>query len=113
MKVLCLAEWGLKAIPLRTDSWLVFAVVLIALVIFIWLIARLVARVTGDTDPAETDRRMLTAISDLHRKGDLSQEEYRSIKSQLVERLQDSGPTVQTESSDVAADSQTEQTQDS
>lgn len=78
----------LRPIPIGTDSWLVFAVVLIALVIFIWLVARLVTRMTEDSDPAETDRQMLTAINDLHRKGDLSQEEFRSIKGQLIDRLQ-------------------------
>lgn len=80
-------SWGLWEIPLRTDSWLIFAVVLIALIVFIWLIARLVTRATEDSDPAEIDRQMLTAINDLHRKGDLSQEEFRSIKGQLIERL--------------------------
>lgn len=79
--------WWLKPIPIGAESWLGFAVVLIALIIFIWLIGRLVTRVTEDSDPAETDRQMLTAVNDLHRKGDLSQEEFRSIKSQLVDRL--------------------------
>ena len=100
MIVVLLAHGGLIPIPIGTDSWLVFAIVLVTLVIFIWLIARLTARVTGDTDPAETDRQMLTAITDLHRKGDLSLEEYRSIKSQLVRRLWDPGVAVQAESAD-------------
>ncbi|MCH2211986.1 MAG: hypothetical protein MK110_11835 [Fuerstiella sp.] len=79
--------WGLPQVPLGTESWGVFTVVLIALMIFIWLTARLVTRATEDSDLTETDRQMLTAINDLHRKGDLSQQEFRSIKSQLVERL--------------------------
>ncbi len=66
-----------------------FAIVLIALIIFIWLVARLVTRVTEDSDPAETDRQMLTAINELHRKGDLSLEEFRSIKGQLIGRLRE------------------------
>jgi len=92
------AEWGLQAIPIRTDSWLVFTVVLVGLIVFIWLIARLITRVTDDTDPAETDRQMLTSIAELHRKGDLSQEEFRSIKSQLVERLRNPIPSAVDES---------------
>ena len=82
-----LAWWVLKPIPIVTESWLIFAVVLITLIVFIWLISRLVTRATEDSDPAEVDRQMLTAINDLHRKGDLSGEEFRSIKGQLVERL--------------------------
>ena len=81
------ASWGLKPVPIGTESWLIFALVLIALVVFIWLITRLVTRATEDSDPAEIDRQMLTAINDLHRKGDLSQEEFRSIKGQLLDRL--------------------------
>jgi uncharacterized membrane protein len=89
-------SWGIVPIPIGTDSWLVFTVVLIVMIIVITLITRLVTRATEDSDPAETDRQMLTAINDLHRKGDLSQEEFRSIKGQLVDRLHehpDSHPT--------------------
>jgi hypothetical protein len=50
------------------------------MIIGIALIARLVTRATEDSGPADTDRQMLTAINDLNRKGDLSQEEFRSIK---------------------------------
>ena len=77
----------LNPIPIGTESWLVFAIVLIALVVFIWLISRLVTRATEDPDPTEVDRQMLTTINDLHRKGNLSHEEFRSIKGQLVGRL--------------------------
>lgn len=73
-------SWGIVPIPIGTDSWLVFSVVLIVMIIVITLITRLVTRATEDSDPAETDRQMLTAINDLNRKGDLSQEEFRSIK---------------------------------
>jgi uncharacterized membrane protein len=89
-------SWGIMPIPIGAESWLVFTVVLIVLIIVIALIACLVTRATEDSDPAETDRQMLTAINDLQRKGDLSQEEFRSIKGQLVDRLHegpDSHPT--------------------
>jgi len=77
-----------------------FTAVLIVLIVSIWGVARLVTRVTEDSDPAETDRQMLTAINDLHRKGDLSQEEFRSIKGQLVDRLQEDRKSSPTGSSD-------------
>ncbi len=39
------------------------------------VIIRLVARVNEDTDPAEADRQMLLAINELHREGDLDNED--------------------------------------
>ena len=57
------------------------------MIVLIWLIVRLIARVNEDTDPAEADREMLLTLSDLRREGDLTQEEFRSIKSRLVTRL--------------------------
>ncbi len=92
--------WGFVPIPVGTDSWMTFTAVLVVLIVFIWVVARLVTRVTEDSDPAETDRQMLTVINDLHRKGDLSQEEFRSIKGQLVDRLQEDGKSSPTGSSD-------------
>ena len=79
-------EW---AIPLPIDSWWFCAVVLIVLVFAIWLIARLTTSVTEDIDPAEADRQMLTAVAELKSRGELSSEEFRSIKGRLVERLSD------------------------
>jgi len=95
-----LADWGLVPIPVGTDSWVTFTAVLVVLIVFRWVVARLVTQVTEDSDPAETDRQMLTAINDLHRKGDLSQEEFRSIKGQLVDRLQEDPTSSATGSSD-------------
>jgi len=83
------ADWRPIPLPLPVDTWWGFGVVLVLLVLFVWMIVRLVSRETDDIDPAEVDRQMLTAINELHRQGDLSQEEFRSIKGQLVERLAD------------------------
>lgn len=69
------------------SSWLWFLAAMFGLTIMIWVIVRLVARVNEDTDPAEADREMLLALSELHQEGDLTPDEYRSIKSQLVGRL--------------------------
>ncbi|MCH2200920.1 MAG: hypothetical protein MK102_03040 [Fuerstiella sp.] len=93
-------SWELPQIPIGTDSWWVFAVVLVALMIFIWVTTRLVTRATEDSDPAEIDRQMLTAVNDLHRKGDLSQKEFRSIKGQLVDRLKRDQESSSLDSSD-------------
>jgi hypothetical protein len=85
-----LADWWPKALPLPVDSWLGYSVLLIVTVALVWLVVALISRATDDIDPAEIDRQMLTAVNDLHRQGNLTQEEFRSIKSQLVERLADS-----------------------
>ena len=86
-----LADWWPKALPLPVDNWVGYSVLLVVTVGVISLIVALISRATDDTDPAETDRQMLTAMNELHRQGDLTQEEFRSIKGQLVERLAD-GP---------------------
>lgn len=84
------ALWDLKVPDLPVESWLFCAVVLVALMIGIWLVARYVSSVTEETDPAEIDRQMLTAVTELNSRGELTPEEYRSIKSQLIHRLADS-----------------------
>lgn len=87
-----LSEWSFKAPELPIDSWWFLGIVLVVLVVAIWLIARLTSSVTDDIDPAEIDRQMLTAVRDLHSQGELSPDEYRSIKGRLVERMSDQLP---------------------
>lgn len=84
-----LAKWDWSSPELPVDNWWFFAVVLIVLIFFIWMVARLTATATDDTDPAEIDRQMLTAVSELRSRGEITQEEFRSIKSRLVVRLAD------------------------
>ena len=46
-----------------------------------------------DADAAADNHQLLTSISDLHREGDLSEDEYRSIKGRLINKLGDNpGP---------------------
>ena len=71
------------------------------------MIARLTTTVTDDIDPAETDRQMLTAVNELHSQGELSEEEYRSIKGRLVTRLSNKPPPSDSEGS--AQEAQVEQ----
>lgn len=84
-----LSQWNFKIPELPFDSWWLLGVVLVVLMLAIWLIARLTASLNDDIDPAEIDRQMLTTVSDLHRQGELSPGEYRSIKGRLVERMSD------------------------
>lgn len=73
---------------LLEGNWWPTAIGLACLVVLIWLIVRLIARANEDADPAAIDREMLMSIHELHREGDLTPDEYRSIKGQLVQRLQ-------------------------
>lgn len=91
--LLMLAEWDIPAIELPVDSWWFFTVVLVLLVLFIWAVTRLTTARTEDIDPAEIDRQMLTAVSELRSRGELTNEEFRSIKGRLVERLTTDPPT--------------------
>ena len=59
----------------------------VVLTILIWIIVRLVTGATEDVDPAEADREMLDAVNELRAQGDLSEDEFRSIKGRLVTRL--------------------------
>lgn len=74
------------------SSWWPMLVGLVGVVVVISLIVRLVARVNEDTDPAEADRDMLLTLTELRREGDLTQEEFRSIKSRLVQRIVSADP---------------------
>lgn len=93
-------EWSWMPPALPVDSWWFFAIVLVVLVFFIAVIARLTTQVTGDADPAECDREMLNVVRELHSRGELSADEFRSIKSRLIGRLAERQP--ETDSDDSA-----------
>lgn len=102
MMIPILAEWDWTGPKLPFDEWWFFGVVLIVLVIFIWMVVRLLMPTTDDVDPAEIDRQMLTAVNELRTQGELTQEEYRSIKNRLVKRL-----SAETDSKDSLENSET------
>ena len=60
---------------------------LAAISVAIWLIFWIRVRFWDHEDPEAVDHQMLSKIGDLRREGDLSEAEYRSIKSRLVERI--------------------------
>lgn len=72
---------------LPVDNWWFLGFVLFVLIVCIWLVARLVPTTTDDIDTAEIHRQMLSTVRELHSQGELTPEEYRSIKGHLVERL--------------------------
>lgn len=87
-------DW-LDLLHLPEFNWWQFLFAAACLVVLIWSIVRVVSRVHEDVDPAETDQDMLNAISELRREGDLTEDEYRSIKSQLMGRMSSTFPSKQ------------------
>lgn len=81
-----------EALRWSWSSWAMFATALLCLVMLIWLILQLTTRLTEDMDPAEADRQMLLSLDELHREGDLTTEEFRSLKGQLVQRISGDTP---------------------
>jgi len=52
-----------------------------------WAIVWIRSRYRDNEDVAEAEHQMLMQIRDLRREGDLSEEEFRSIKGRLIERI--------------------------
>ncbi len=74
---------------LQISGWDVLLLIVAVCVLFglvVWI--RSWFRDREDTEAVT--HRMLTQFGDLHREGDLTEEEYRSIKQQLIRRLDDS-----------------------
>ena len=80
-------DWW-KLLQLPDISWLPLLIAAACLIVVVWAIVRLASRVNEDVDPAEADREMLQALNDLRREGDLTEDEFRSIKGQITGRLQ-------------------------
>jgi len=70
---------------LLTLTGLIAVAMVVAIVVTSWLRRRF--RKDG-TDPAARNRKMLLHYRDLHRQGDLSKSEFRSIKHRLASRGQ-------------------------
>lgn len=79
-------DW-LDLLQLPDFQWWQFLFATACLVVLIWSVMRFVSSIHDDVDPAESEQDMLNAISELRREGDLTEDEYRSIKSQLMERM--------------------------
>ena len=78
-------------------EWLWFAGGVGCLGLVLWLFVRLAAWMRDDEDPEAAEQMMLSEIGDLHRDGDLSETEYRSIKGRLLERLEQGADSAESE----------------
>lgn len=76
-----------EMLDLQDIGWIELLGAAALMVVLIWAILRFVSRVNEDVDPAEADREMLQALMDLRREGQVSEDEFRSIKGHLVGRL--------------------------
>lgn len=63
--------------------------ILLVIAFAAWAIFRIRARYRDHADSAAAERQMLLQMGELRRGGDLSDEEYRSIKGRLIQRLDD------------------------
>lgn len=64
-------------------SWMAWFGLFALLAVAVWLVLRIRARFRDREDPEEEGHQMLMQMGELHRRGGLSDEEYRSIKCKL------------------------------
>ena len=72
----------------RSSLWAIGLVV--ALLILAWAAYRLLSWFGEDEDRTDGDQELLTHLRHLRSDGDVSEEEYRSIKGRLTERMKSS-----------------------
>lgn len=71
------------------NSSFIWLGLIVVLGIGIWIISWIRSRFADGEGSATEDHQLLSQIGDLRDQGDLSEEEYRSIKGRLVVRLDD------------------------
>ena len=72
-----------------TDSTLVILGLVLVIGIGVWIVSWIRSRLADDEGSATEDHRLLSQIADLKEQGDLTEEEYRSIKGRLAKRIDD------------------------
>ncbi len=68
-------------------TWCWWLILFVILAVAAWLLSRIRARFRDHEDPAADNRQLLMQVGEMHRQGGLSEEEFRSIKSRLIEPL--------------------------
>lgn len=71
------------------------AALAVTLAVFAWIVLQIRARYRESDDPAESAHEMLTQYRELHERGELSEEEFRLIKSRLANTLNRGGQSSQ------------------
>lgn len=90
MLLLADAQRAMRLLHLSVATWIVLVVVLLVMAgVLYWLRLRFLE----DAGPAAEGGEMLSLARNLHLEGDLTEEEYRSIKGRLLEHPRDATPT--------------------
>ncbi len=63
---------------------------LVLTAVAVWFVYRLRSRYLGDADPAACDHQLLSQLTELRGEGQLTEEEYRSIKGQIARKIEGS-----------------------
>ena len=70
-------------------EWIAFLVVAFAILGSIWAVARYRASLRGDADPAAAESLLVRQVRELRDRGEVSENEYRSLKSRLRPSAED------------------------
>ena len=73
-------------------EWLSFIATILVIAAIIWSIVRVRAWFRDDVGADESDEQLLIQMMEMRREGELSEEEYRSIKHRLAARLRSTSP---------------------
>lgn len=81
-------------------EWLPILAGIVIAIFLIWAIVRFRTWYQDDDDPEAADQQLLARLSELQREGDLTGEEYRSIKGQIIDRMERTKDAHDADSSD-------------
>lgn len=82
--------WAAKTDLDKTiEAGLWWLLVLVLILVGIWVIVMIRSRYRGREDHAATAHLMLSQLGELHREGDLTDDEFRSIKNRLINQIDD------------------------
>lgn len=84
------------------QSWLPFAGLAVAVAVMIWAVVRIRTYFREEPDTAGGCEFLLSDLREMKQKGDLSEEEFRKLKSQFNKRDNDPGAIVPSEPADPA-----------
>lgn len=70
---------------LSVSAWTWIGLI-VAILVLAWIVVRVRAWYRDDEDHAENARRLLSEIQEMYDEGELSQEEFRSIKGRLTKQ---------------------------
>ena len=64
-------------------DWIVFVALVVAIGVAVWGVGRYRASLRGDADPAAADALLVRQVREMRDRGQVSEEEYRSLKGRV------------------------------